>query len=62
MCWELVTQNGENLVQLLKDEHNIEFFNMDTEPMRQIMEGLMKELEAEDYITPGLVERINNLN
>lgn len=61
MCWNMTVESGEKLVELMKKEYKVEMIDMDTTPLRAKIDELTRKLEAENYITPGIIDRIHNL-
>ncbi len=57
ICTRLALENGEKLVQEMKEKYGVEMIEIDLKPWQEKMSGLVEELEKQGVIPAGFVKR-----
>lgn len=61
VCTELVVGNASNIIENLKKEHGVTFYEIDLVPWLEKAKGVHKALEASGDVPVGLTDRIIDL-
>ncbi len=57
ICTRLALENGEKLVQEMKDKYGVEMIEIDLKPWQEKMSGLVAALEQEGVVPAGFIKK-----